>query len=208
MPDPDLAGPDKLRVHNLEITLENEEAAKRTIKLLEERDLDADVTLDLAEDTRSVLRAEMREEVEATVAGPGNVGPFTKAMMKGIVVWVTLATLGAAGLMALLSLILWPEGVVTMAVIGAVGGSTVGFVVGGFVWPRRKREGQDLAAETGTVVGVHADDAQAIDEAEAIVRKSDGVVRVDRVAATGRPITRPDDDAGRPLRGDVPTGQG
>ncbi len=206
MPDPDTTHSDRLRTHNIEATFANRDLASQALDRLKEEGLQADVTLDLTEDKRSVLRAEMRDEVEATVAGPGNVGPFTKAMMKGIVVWVAGATVAGAAIMALLSLFLWRDGVTQMATIGATAGATVGFVIGGFVWPRRTREGQDLAAETGSIVGIHSDDPAVIERAEALLRDIGEPVRLDRVDATGRPYTPGSEDAKRPLRGDVPTG--
>src|SRR5205814_1212144 len=50
------------------------------------------VRIDAAADDREALRSEMREESEHTIAGPGNVGPFTKEMTKGIAVGVPIAT--------------------------------------------------------------------------------------------------------------------
>lgn len=64
----------------------------------------ASVTIQ-GEDATAAVRAEMRDELEATVVGAGNVGPFTKGMTRGLAKWVPIATLIGAAVGALIALI-------------------------------------------------------------------------------------------------------
>src|SRR5919202_1826084 len=47
---------------------------------------------DTASDEVAALRGEMAEEMQHTIVGPGNVGPFTKEMTRGIVGGTIIAT--------------------------------------------------------------------------------------------------------------------
>ena len=204
MPDPHSTQEDSLKQHNLEVTVERPEQVAEVVQSLKDSGVAADVTVDKDEDQRAALRGDMRDEVEATFIGPGNVGPWTKAQSKGIVKWVVIGTaVGAIG-MFLIGLLVWPSatGLVNSAAIGATAGATFGFVIGGFLGPRKYGEGHP-DAETRSVVGIHADSAQEVEKADRLVRGGD-VARVDRVDAAGRPVGPPSKDT-RPLRGDTPT---
>jgi hypothetical protein len=105
-------------------------------------------------DERAALRSEMQEEMAHTIAGPGNVGPFTKEMTKGL-------ALGTAALTALGVLVALPFGFIDFgppvwqrfviaAFVGGVAGATLGFTVGGG-WGA-KGPAEPLGAERGVVV--------------------------------------------------------
>src|SRR5918996_3794317 len=124
------------RQHNVEAIFSSEEAARAAARTLE-REFEGVVTRDTELDQRAALRAEMRDEVEATVVGPGNVGPFTKGMTRGIALWVPVCTVAGAVLGVVLALLPWASGMSTVwrivagLVIGAAAGATAGFVIGG-----------------------------------------------------------------------------
>lgn len=204
MPDPDFARQDSLTEHNLEITLEDDEQAQAAVESLKDAGLDARVTLDAEEDKRASLRGDMRDELEATVMGPGSVGPQTKAQTKGIVKWVSICGVTGAIALFLVGLVAWPSttGLLSSGAIGLTGGAVFGFVIGGFLGPRKHNEGY-TEAESRPVVGVHAHDPAALDEAEKLLQGVD-VARSDRVNANGRPVDSPSKDT-RPLRGETPT---
>lgn len=109
-------------------------------------------------DERRSLLGEMQEEAEHTVAGPGNVGPFTKEMSKGLLLGTSLATV--VGILFALPFAWighWDMSLGARLLIvvsaGAAGGAVFGFVIGGgqaAKGPARRK----LAAERGTTVGV------------------------------------------------------
>jgi hypothetical protein len=121
------------------------------------------------------LKAEMREEADNTIVGPGNVGPFTKEMSKGVALWVVVGALVGAAVALPFGLISFGHlGLVTRLVIfGAVGlftGSTIGFVAGGGL---SAGGGYDpLAAEQGVTVTVDAPDSLA-SEVVRVMRSAD-----------------------------------
>lgn len=145
-------------------------------------------------DEAASLNAEMREEVDNTIAGAGNVGPFTKEMTKGLSVGTALgAPLGALLALPLAFLpVLGDVHVATRIVIvvavGAFAGSTLGFVLGGGLAQRMEEKGKRLGAERGPVVGVDVDGRDPAPAAEAL--KDAGAVRVDEVGPEGEPRRR------------------
>jgi hypothetical protein len=204
-----MSGP--AREHNVEAVFTTEERARAAADALQQ-EFPGEVTRDATVDRRAALRAEMRDEVEAAVVGPGNVGPFTKSMTRGIALWVPVATVIGAAVGVGLAMLPWAAGLSTVArvvtglVIGAVAGATAGFVIGGGFRPRREEEGEELAGERGWIVGLHTDDLQVAERAERRLREA-GAERVDRADARGYPVAirSRDRDETRPVRGEVPT---
>lgn len=196
------------RTYNLEATFETSSQAQRAADDLS--DLDVAVTIGTA-DERASVRSEMRDELEGAVAGPGNVGPFTKAMTRGILKWVPIGTLLGAVAGFLVGLLPWGYGrVVTLVVTtvaGAVAGATAGFVAGGATRPRTEHEGEVLASERGVVLGVHTDAAALMERAERALARH-GPARIGRVDRDGRPLRASSPGVTRPVRGEVPTGDG
>jgi hypothetical protein len=199
------------RQHNVEAIFSSEEAARAAARTLE-REFEGVVTRDSEMDQRAALRAEMRDEVEATVVGPGNIGPFTKGMTRGIALWVPVCTVAGAVLGVVLALLPWASGmsmvwrIVAGLLIGAAAGATAGFVIGGGFRPRQEEEGAEFASERGWVVGLHTDDLETAERAERRLREQ-GADRVDRADASGYPVAirSRERDSTRPMRGDVPT---
>ena len=204
MPDPDFPQADSLKEHNLEVTFENEVLAREAVDSLKKADLGAVVTVDAEEDQRSALRAEMRDELDASVMGPGPAGGLTKAQNKGVVKWVLIFAPAGALLLFLVGLLVWPSrtGLIATAAIGATAGATLGLVIGGFLGPREHDEGRP-EAETGMVIGIHTGNASDIEKAMHVLREF-AVVRIDRVDGSGRPLGPASKDT-RPLRGETPT---
>lgn len=134
-------------------------------------------------DEVNALRQEQRDEVESTMVGAGNVGPFTKGMSRGIAVWVPVCTIIGALIGLALAPVVMEDGVILMVIIGAVAGSVFGFSVGGFVGSRRRGEG-DARFDDPSVVRreTSPDPAQ--------VRSHDG----------GPPAAPSSDEAGRLIR--------
>lgn len=156
----------------------------------------ADVAVGERRDEVASLQGEMREEMDNTIAGAGNVGPFTKEMTKGLTFGVALATpLGAvlALPLAFLPILGDLHVLVRIAIVVAVGafaGATLGFVLGGGMAQQAEEHGKKLGAERGPVVGVDVDDADA--QAVARAMKEAGAVRVDEVGPGGEPRRRVD----------------
>lgn len=137
-------------------------------------------------DEQSALRAEMREETDHAFVGPGNVGPFTKEMTKGLL-WGTFLA-GAIGLLLGLPFGFIPFGDATLVTrlfitggVGAFAGATLGFVLGGG-WGGADSD-KKLAAERGVTVA--APDTPTT--VEALLEK--GPIRVDRVRTDGQPVS-------------------
>jgi hypothetical protein len=165
-------------------------------------------TIDEPADERAVLRAEMRDEVEATVVGAGNVGPFTKNMTKGIVVGVPVAALIGAILGGLVGLIPWGSGLSTVlrvvlgVGIGGFAGATVGFLLGGFLKPRKEEEGEGrLDAEAGSIVSIRTttqDEARRVRE----FLETGDPMRIDETAH-GVPVGPSSEEKAKPVSGDT-----
>lgn len=136
------------------------------------------------------LKAEMREEMENSIAGAGSIGPFTKEMTKGIVVGTPVGTLIGAALTAplafipFLSLGFGPRLLIAL-VVGAAAGATVGFMAGGFA---AKGPATPLASERGTTVAIGVRTPQEIQAVtEAFQRHSP--IRVDLTTVEGNAVT-------------------
>lgn len=168
-----------------------------------------DVRVDDAGSRVASIKAEMREQADNTIVGPGNFGPFTEEMTKGLVVWVTVgALLGGLlllplGFLEILSLPLVTRMVIA-ALVGVATGATIGFVAGGGL---AAEGGYDpLAAEVGVTVAVDVPASLATDVVR-IMRAADPV-RLDLGSLDGSPVdtlmtqerSNPAADAARKVR--------
>ena len=140
-------------------------------------------------DEVSSLRGEMREEMEHTVAGPGNVGPFTKEMTKGLVPGTALAAL--AGALVALPFALIPMGslplvtrVLIVVAVGTVAGATLGFVLGAAFGAKGPRE--PLATERGVTVSVSTQDRDQVQRAAGTL-EGRAPTRLDEAVEGGQP---------------------
>lgn len=136
---------------------DGENEARRAVHALEEAGLAARVRVADPADLVASLNGEMRAETARSYAGPGNVGPFTKEMAQGSLLGVIVG--GAAGVLLALPFAAIPFGgmalwtrLLTVAVVGAVIGATIGWIVIGAFAARRPEE--PLAAEAGVTVSV------------------------------------------------------
>ena len=136
------------------------------------------------------LKAEMREEMQHTTVGAGNVGPFTKEMTKGVSVGTVIGAAAGAVLALPLGLIEWePIGLVLRlliaAAVGAATGATVGFMAGGFT---AKGPGIPLAAERGTTVVVEVATPEEIERVTDAMRQHDPI-RIDLTTSGGDAVS-------------------
>lgn len=136
------------------------------------------------------LKAEMREEMQHTTVGAGNVGPFTKEMTKGLSAGTIIGIVAGAVLALPLGFIEWePIGLglrlVIAAAVGATTGATIGFMAGGFT---AKGPGAPLAAERGTTVVVDVRTPEEIDRVTDAMRQHDPI-RIDLTTAGGDAVS-------------------
>ena len=156
-------------------------------------------------DEVAALRGEMSEELGNTVAGPGNVGPFTKEMTKGIRVAAPLATLAGAVLALPLAFLPLPYGdlnlvarLVIAAAVGAAAGGTLGLILGGGL--AAKGPGEQLASERGVTLAISSEDPAELDRVAQALRQRDPI-RLDVIGSDGQPAgtvtTEEDEGPGR-----------
>ena len=155
-------------------------------------------------DEVAALRGEMSEELGHTAAGPGNVGPFTKEMTKGITVTTPLAMLAGAVLALPLALLPIPYGDLSLvarlliaAAVGAAAGGTLGLILGGGL--AAKGPGEKLAAERGVTLAISSDDPAELDRVARALRQRDPI-RLDVIGADGQPagtVTTEEEGPGR-----------
>jgi hypothetical protein len=115
------------------------------------------VRLDDAPDRIVSVRGAMHAQMEHSVPGSGNVGPFTKETTNGILVWLVAAAIGGAVFAVPFAILtfggwtVWLR-VILLVLVGAVVavGGTVGWLVGGEFGARQHDE--PLAAERGVTV--------------------------------------------------------
>lgn len=142
------------------------------------------------QDEVASLQAEMREELDNSIVGAGNVGPFTKEMTKGLVIGTLLGVVVGfvvtvpLGLVPLGSIGLFPR-LLIAAVVGGFAGATMGFVTGGGFGA--KGPAQPMAAERGTTVSVPVASAEEATKVAEAMRGHDPI-RIDLTTAEGEPI--------------------
>jgi hypothetical protein len=174
---------------------QSEDAARRAAAVAERAAANsAEVRVGEPLDRVASVEGEMREQMDRTIAGPGNVGPFTPQMAKGM----TLGTVvgAAVGLVVALPFAAiefggWPlwARLLVVAIVGVIVGGTVGWIVGGGFGAERADDA--LAAEQGYPVSV-----PATREVEAALKETHPL-RIDLVDARGtpvRPIDSQDDE--------------
>lgn len=142
------------------------------------------------QDEVASLQAEMREELDNSIVGAGNVGPFTKEMTKGLVIGTLLGLVVGfvvtvpLGFVPLGSIGLFPR-LLIAAVVGGFAGATMGFVTGGGFGA--KGPAQPMAAERGTTVSVAVASAEEATKVAEAMRGHDPI-RIDLTTAEGEPI--------------------
>jgi hypothetical protein len=131
------------------------------------------------------LEGEMREEMDKSLTGPGNVGPWTKEMLRGMGAGIAVgAVIGAVAALPFAAIefgdLTLATRLLLVAVVGAFVGATAGWIVGGAFGAKRPEE--PLAAERGVTVSVAA--TQAAEEALIATHP----IRLDLVEADGQPL--------------------
>lgn len=196
------------REYSLAATFPDSAAAERAAAAVREAEDGVIVAVGSHDAERDALYAEMRDELEATVVGAGNVGPFTKGMTKGLMTWVPIGTVAGALIGLLFGFLPWPDvGTVLRFLIwgvaGAFAGATAGFVIGGLAKPIAEHEGEELQAEAGVNVSVGGEDPAVLERARSILERY-GASRVQAVGPGG-PRGPSGEDATRPVRGEDPS---
>lgn len=191
----------QFREEHIVAAFDSDAAARRAADAVAEAGIDASrIRVGSEQDERAELQAEMKEEMELSMMGPGNFGPFTKEMQKGmsagmaiavpigVVLGVIVAALPIWGTAP--SVDLWMR-VLIGAAVGAAAGATLGFVLGGGWKPAFSDEGEPIA-DRGLTVAVSTADPAEVERATATLRQH-GAARVDRVNPDGQPIDRVDE---------------
>jgi hypothetical protein len=132
------------------------------------------------------LHGQMRDEMEHTVMGPGNVGPFTKEMSAAMVPLTIL--FGIIGVVVALPFAaihfggfpVWGR-MLIVGVCGGAVGAVVGFQLGGMYGARRPEE--PLAVERGVTVAIDDAPQSAIDALRAM-----HPIQLDTFDEHGRPL--------------------
>ena len=113
----------------------------------------------------NALRQEQRDELEGTMIGPGNVGPYTKGANQGMLKWIPAGIIFGLIGGAILGFAL--DAVAVGLIVGAVAGGTIGLTAGPFVGSRQRGEG-DARLDDPSVVQRHtAPDPVRLDEGQA-----------------------------------------
>jgi len=166
---------------------DTENQARDAVRALERSGVDiAQVRLADERDHLSAVEGEMRSETVHAVAGPGNVGPFTKEMAGGSLLGIVIGAMGGF-LLALPVAILGVVdqsvlvGGLLVEVVGIVVGATAGWIIVAAFAARRPDE--PLAAEQGTTLAVPLSP-----QAEQILAATNAR-RVDLVDPDGHPVT-------------------
>lgn len=167
----------------------DEQQARRVADALAQGGTAGEVRIGDRADEQQALLNEMQEEMEHTVAGAGNVGPFTKEMTKGAAVGTAVAAVFGSLAALPFGLLdfgptLWQR-LLIAAVVGGFAGATIGFVMGGglaAVGPAER-----LGAERGVTVAVTVPMG---DETERVARllTEAGPIRVDVTDLDGRVV--------------------
>jgi hypothetical protein len=136
---------------------DSEDDARAALRSLERAGIESgDVRVADPRDRLAAIEGEMRGEVMHSVAGPGNVGPFTKEMAQGSVLGVLVG--GVIGLVIALPFaaidfgFVWWGRMLLLAIVGAVVGATIGWIIGGGFGAKRPDE--PLAGESGITLAV------------------------------------------------------
>jgi hypothetical protein len=165
----------------------DEEAARRAAAAAEVAGADpAVIRIGDENDRLRELQAEMLDEVEHSVMGPGSFGPFTIEMTKAIVPLTII--FGVVGVLVGLPFAainfggfpLWGR-ILIVTIVGAAAGSVIGFEIGGSFGARRPEE--RLATERGVVIAIDDAPPPAVD-----VLKAMRPIRLDAFEEHGWPI--------------------
>jgi hypothetical protein len=166
---------------------DTENDARDAVRALEQSGVDvAQIRLADERDHLSAIEGEMRSETVHAVAGPGNVGPFTKEMARGSVLGILIG--GIVGFLVALPVAI--VGVVDQSVlvggvlveaVGIIVGATAGWIIAAAFAARRPDE--PLAAEEGTTLAVPL--SQQAEQTLAATNAR----RVDLLDPDGHPVT-------------------
>jgi len=175
----------------------DEAQARRAAQALQQSGVAGDVRIGERADEQQALRSEMQDEMEHTLVGPGNVGPFTKEMTKGAASGTAVAAVfGAVAALPFGFLgfgpALWQRFLIA-AVVGAVAGATIGFVAGGGL-SAVEPAARPLSAEQGVTVAVQVPRGDETERAARLLAAV-GPMRLDVTDEDGRVVDTVETDA-------------
>jgi hypothetical protein len=189
LPQKEVHDPMAVATHNIVGTFYGQATCDEVVRVLENAGIDSSaIFVDAAGDETLVTRAEMREEVEQSLAGPG-ISLATKHQAKGAMVGTAVGTVTGAvvGLMLGAIALDSPSGVIISVGAFAIGGATAGFVAGGLARPRPIERRHDRAQENRIKIGVHSDKQEDVERAQSIFDRHQAD-RVERFDSEGNPV--------------------
>ena len=150
--------------------VERDAALAARERLLQEGVDKGSISVDGRSDALMVADAEMRQEADSLVGGPGLVA--TESQSKGAGAGFLIA--GAIG--AVIGLVIGAIafgsafGLILCAIVGAVAGSVFGGTAGGFVRSRTKTKPRRSLQGYNVALGVHSENVEDVDRAEEILK--------------------------------------
>ena len=139
-------------------------------RLLQEDIDEGSISIDARADALMVADAEMRQEADGLVGGPGLVATESQSKGAGAGLLVAGAVGTAIGLAIGAIAFGSTFGLILCAIVGAVAGAVFGGVAGGFVRSRTKEKPRRSLQGYNVALGVHSDSASDVDRAEAILK--------------------------------------
>ncbi|MDQ5815563.1 MAG: hypothetical protein M3516_04620 [Actinomycetota bacterium] len=190
--------PEDMRVapHNVVAAyVERDAALAARERLLQEGVDEGSISIDARADALMVADAEMRQEADGLVGGPGLVA--TESQSKGAGAGFLIAgAIGAAIGLAIGAIVFDSTfGLIVCAIVGAVAGTIFGGTAGGFVRSRTKEKPRRSLQGYNVALGVHSDSAESVDRAEAIL-KATAPSRLERFNRGDTPHQVPLDPSG------------
>jgi hypothetical protein len=189
-------------VHDIVAVLSDPEMARGVARRIESLGIPPwSIRMNDAAANVEAMKAEMREEADNTIVGPGSIGPFTREMSRGIVRQVAVWTLALAVLAAPVGLIGFIDlpvvtRVVIAAAVGAVAGSVIGFMLGGGLGAK---DGYDpLATERGITLSITTPDTLAAEVVRIVCDAQP--LRLDLGSLEGSPLETVINDVDRARR--------
>ena len=173
--------PENLKVapHNVVAAFVDREAALAARDRLVREGVDqALISIDARSDALMVADAEMRQEADGLVGGPGVVA--TESQSKGAGAGILLAGIVGAVIGAIVGAIAFgTTGLIVCTIVGATAGAVFGGTAGGFVRSRTKENPSRSLEGYNIALGVHSDNVEDIERAEAVL-KATAPSRVER----------------------------
>lgn len=184
----------RLSAHNIVASYTDRDKAEAARKELLDAGLsEEEVTVGTESDRAQSLKAEMREEVEHSAAGPG-LPVVQKEQAKGATKWALLGAAAGAAIGLIAGVVMSGIGsmdgagpVVIGVIAFALGGSVAGAMFGGMAGPIEREVERDMETASRVTLGVHTPSEENAAQALQILEAS-GADRLDRLDSGGNPF--------------------